>query len=106
MTLYISTVSSHPIISIVTVCVGVQVITDLELSAIETSSDAPVVIHGTYFRNWNSIQKEGLSRMNRQHVHFSPGEPGSDKVISGMRSTCQVWIYIDLSKALAGSGVS
>lgn len=40
--------------------------------------------------------------MGRQHIHFSEDFPGSKNVISGMRSSCQVAIYIDIKKALEG----
>lgn len=40
--------------------------------------------------------------MNRNHIHFAVDLPGSDKVISGMRSNCAVAIFIDVSKALEG----
>lgn len=59
--------------------------------------------------------------MNRTHIHFAPGLPKESGVISGMsseespeslcyftlvvsgmRSGAQVYIYIDLVKALAG----
>lgn len=55
------------------------------------------IVHGTYMDCWeNHIRKEGLSKMNRNHIHFAPGLPsGKDEVISGMRKTCQVYIYID-----------
>ena len=69
----------------------------------ESSADTPVVIHGTYYRNWSKIKGSGLNRMNRQHIHFSPGEPGDAKVISGMRSSCQIHIHIDVDKAIAGN---
>lgn len=60
------------------------------------------MVHGTYYRHWDQIKQQGLSRMHRRHIHFSPGLPGDDGVISGMRSSCQIYIYIDLAKALAG----
>ena len=74
----------------------------MELEEIHNSEEAPLVIHGTYGKNWFSIKEKGLSRMNRTHIHFAPGEPGQDGVISGMRSSCQLFIYIDIDKAIAG----
>ena len=66
-----------------------------------TSADKVTkVIHGTNFKAWNEIQKTGLSRMKRNHIHFAVGEPGSEGVISGMRACAQVYIYIDLHKAM------
>lgn len=39
--------------------------------------------------------------MNRLHIHFAPGLPKDYSVISGIRSNAQIYIYIDLRKALA-----
>lgn len=75
-------------------------VADLELEEITNADQFPNVIHGTYTQSWNSIKSQGLKRMGRNHIHFAPGEPGSDGVISGMRGSCDVLIYIDLQKAL------
>jgi len=58
------------------------------------------IVHGTYRGAWeNHIKNEGLSRMKRNHIHFASGLPDGDKkIISGMRSTCQIHIYIDGKK--------
>jgi RNA:NAD 2'-phosphotransferase (TPT1/KptA family) len=48
--------------------------------------------------SWDAIKSQGLSRMARQHVHFAIGEPG--EVISGMRKTCDVYLYVDVSKLI------
>jgi len=60
----------------------------------------PVCVHGTYKHLWAKILAEGLSPMSRQHVHFAKGLPGEDGVISGMRKSCEILIYLD-TKALA-----
>ncbi|XP_045605908.1 tRNA 2'-phosphotransferase 1 isoform X2 [Procambarus clarkii] len=73
---------------------------DLDLEEITTDSDLSTVVHGTYYSHWNSIKEQGLSRMKRTHIHFAPGLPGESGVISGMRSSCQILIYLDLAKAL------
>lgn len=39
--------------------------------------------------------------MNRNHIHFAPGLPKEGNVISGMRRTCQIYIFIDLNSALS-----
>ncbi|KAL5463742.1 hypothetical protein EMCRGX_G032669 [Ephydatia muelleri] len=75
---------------------------DLELTPIVDANGTPMVVHGTYRAAWNSIKLKGLSRMQRNHIHFSPGLPGESGVISGMRSSCEILIFIDLPKALAG----
>jgi len=74
---------------------------DLELTRITDHTQYPVVVHGTYYNSLDKILKKGLCRMNRNHIHFTTAEPHSNEVISGMRNTCQVLIYIDLKKALA-----
>ncbi|XP_041467596.1 tRNA 2'-phosphotransferase 1-like [Lytechinus variegatus] len=71
-----------------------------ELEPITYASRYPTVIHGTFFRHWDQIRREGLRRMNRTHIHFAQGEPGADGVISGMRKSCQIMIFIDLHAAM------
>ncbi|KAK3587805.1 hypothetical protein CHS0354_042767 [Potamilus streckersoni] len=73
---------------------------DLELTPITSADQVLMVLHGTYYDAWNSIKKQGLCRFKRNHIHFAAGEPGENGVISGMRSSCEVLIYIDLEKAL------
>uniref|UniRef100_A0A7S4PSX8 2'-phosphotransferase n=1 Tax=Alexandrium monilatum TaxID=311494 RepID=A0A7S4PSX8_9DINO len=67
-----------------------------------------VCVHGTYKRHLQSILQKGLlaggGMSNRNHVHFAPFEPGDGRVISGMRTSCEVAIYVDLRRAL-GDGV-
>ncbi|KAK3093537.1 hypothetical protein FSP39_016979 [Pinctada imbricata] len=72
----------------------------LELTPVLDHKEIPVVVHGTYLQTWNIIKKEGLSRMNRNHIHFAPGEPQDNGVISGMRASCEVMIFIDAQKSL------
>lgn len=38
--------------------------------------------------------------MARNHIHFAVGYPGDTEVISGMRKTCDVYIEIDIVKAI------
>lgn len=60
----------------------------------------PVCVHGTTIQAWHLIKRNGLSRMSRQHIHMATGVPGDKQVISGMRTTSQIIIYIDMSKAI------
>nr|CAD7437964.1 unnamed protein product [Timema bartmani] len=83
------------------VVITLKKITNLDLTPIIDERDFPVIIHGTHWQHWDQIRTEGLSRMNRLHIHFSPGEPSDSQVISGMRQSCQIYIYIDVRKALA-----
>lgn len=62
------------------------------------------IIHGTSYKNWSSIKINGLSRMNRNHIHFAIGLPTDKQVISGMRSTCELYIYINVRSVLS-SGI-
>lgn len=45
--------------------------------------------------------KGGLNKMARNHVHLAIGLP-KDGVISGMRSSCQVVIELNMVKAIHG----
>ena len=69
-----------------------QLLTTDELAAI------PTIVHGTYEDAWNVIQKKGLSKMGRTHIHCAAGLPGEDGVISGMRKSSQIYIYINSTK--------
>ncbi|XP_046902021.1 tRNA 2'-phosphotransferase 1 [Hypomesus transpacificus] len=72
---------------------------DLELRPVQAgSSDCPVEgVHRSYLCHWTSIRTQGLSRMNRTHIHLClPGEEDS-----GKRDVCDLAIYINVPKALA-----
>eukprot|EP01063_Lacrimia_lanifica_P038553 TRINITY_DN822_c0_g1_i1.p2 TRINITY_DN822_c0_g1~~TRINITY_DN822_c0_g1_i1.p2 ORF type:complete len:208 (+),score=90.02 TRINITY_DN822_c0_g1_i1:87-710(+) len=80
---------------------GLGLAEDKVMKEITDVAQAPVAVHGTYKKAWPIIQKEGLSKMARQHVHFAKGLPGDNGVISGMRTTAEVLIYLDVEKCLA-----
>jgi 2'-phosphotransferase len=80
-------------------------VADLETTPINSISDIPtgIAVHGTTLKAWKSIAKEGLSKMTRNHIHLAQGLAGPDSsVISGMRKSSQVLVYIDVKKALEG----
>ncbi|KAI1315166.1 tRNA 2'-phosphotransferase 1 [Mortierella claussenii] len=79
---------------------SIKAVADLGLEEIRDASLIPVVIHGTMFSKWQLISTQGLSKMNRNHVHMAVGFPGANGVISGMRNACNLYIYIDTAKAL------
>ena len=62
----------------------------------------PVIVHGTYYDAWKQIQTSGgLSRMGRTHIHCAAGLPGDNGVISGMRKSSQVYIYLNGTQCAA-----
>lgn len=70
------------------------------LKPILSADEVSVCVHGTYRKNIDSILQSGLKRMARLHVHFSSGLPSDGEVISGMRRSANILIYLDVSKAL------
>jgi 2'-phosphotransferase len=74
----------------------------IEMEPILSAKEYPTIIHGTNDQAWKSISMDpkGLRKMSRNHIHFATGLIGEDGVISGMRFTCTVYIYVDLGKAL------
>ncbi|KAG9126135.1 hypothetical protein FRC07_004742 [Ceratobasidium sp. 392] len=74
---------------------------DLELKPVVTPSEVPCAVHGTSFKAWENIKSQGLSRMQRNHIHLASGRPGGSGVISGMRNSSQVLIFIDMQAAMA-----
>lgn len=73
---------------------------DVEMKQIINSSEIPTLIHGTTLKAWHTIKNEGLNKMNRKHVHLAVGLLGENGVFSGMRNSCEVYIYIDSEKAI------
>merc|ERR1712228_332356 len=64
-------------------------------------------VHGTYLRHWPSILRRGLlagglsGQSRRKHVHFiSTDVVDGGGIISGLRSNCEVAIYVDLPRAI------
>ncbi|KAJ5066396.1 putative phosphotransferase [Anaeramoeba ignava] len=73
---------------------------DLSLTKITKENLPQCAVHGTNRKNWNIIKNQGLSKMKRNHIHFAPKEPGKGQVISGMRTSSEIMIFVDLEKAL------
>jgi len=81
---------------------------DQLLVPLSLSSQLPAkCVHGTYTKHWNSILSKGLlagglggDKKQRNHIHFAPYDYSDKRVISGMRASCDLAIYLDLRKAL------
>ena len=65
----------------------------------------PCIVHGTYPEPWKSIQQQGQSKRTRQHIHCASGLPNHDGVISGMRKSASIHIYINAKKC-ADDGIA
>lgn len=82
------------------------------LSPINAQNMPEMAVHGTTRANWTLIAATGgLKPMSRNHVHFASGLPAGFKtnavegsveapVISGMRSSSAILMYLDVTKAL------
>ncbi|KAG1898567.1 KptA family-domain-containing protein [Suillus fuscotomentosus] len=71
----------------------------LDMQPITSALDVPMAVHGTTLSAWELIATQGLSKMKRNHIHLAQGIPG-DNVMSGMRNSSQILIFVDLQKAL------
>lgn len=60
------------------------------------------LIHGTNKKGLSLILQSGyISKMQRNHIHLSPGVVGQDdNVISGMRKNSPILIYLDTTKLI------
>ncbi|ODV58229.1 tRNA 2'-phosphotransferase [Ascoidea rubescens DSM 1968] len=61
------------------------------------------IIHGTFKSKWPLIKESGgLKKMNRNHIHLTTNLPNSENnfVISGMKTSSNVFIYINIKKCL------
>ncbi len=54
------------------------------------------VVHSTFLKNLDLIKKNGLCKMKRNHIHFAK----TKNVSSGIRKNAEVYIYIDVAKAM------
>ena len=88
---------------------SMKVVQDEQLLRKLHASDADLpgcCVHGTYMRHFASIIDKGLiaggsSGSNfRNHVHFAPFAPGDKRVISGMRASCEIAIWVNIREAL------
>lgn len=78
--------------------IGENIDDDSALTKITTA--LPLCVHGTNNDAWKDIQNTGLSPMNRKHVHLATGLATDTTVVSGMRKSANVIIYIDMKKAM------
>lgn len=69
-----------------------------QLEPVTHWTQAQFVIHGTRRKNLTSILANGLSRKNRQHIHFAVGETRDVK--SGMPNYCDTVVEVDVEKAM------
>ncbi|XP_016978832.1 tRNA 2'-phosphotransferase 1 [Drosophila rhopaloa] len=70
------------------------------LDRITHIGQVPLAVHGTYYRHWDAIKRQGLSRMKRNHVHFASSDD-TTCTLSGFRNDCQILIYLNVDKILA-----
>jgi len=71
------------------------------LTSEDLSNDELIIVHGTTRRAWEDyIRVEGLRRMKRNHIHFATGLPNGQEstVISGMRSSSEIYIFVNGKK--------
>jgi 2'-phosphotransferase len=73
---------------------------DALMDRITHPDQIPLCIHGTYEGAWDSIEKIGLNRMQRNNIHMSPGLPDDPEVRSGIRTSTEVLIYINVPEAM------
>lgn len=70
------------------------------LERLERADQIPICVHGTYEKHLPSIMRQGLNKMSRLHVHFSSKLFGSKDIISGMRASSEIFIHIDVERAM------
>ncbi|CAG5084512.1 Oidioi.mRNA.OKI2018_I69.PAR.g10659.t1.cds [Oikopleura dioica] len=68
--------------------------------SLKMAAEYPVCVHGTWWKAWEDMKKKGISRLGRNPIHFCSGMIGRGGVIPGIRSNCEVLVYIDLQRAI------
>ena len=71
---------------------------DLDMAQVDPA-EVPLAVHGTFHEHWPKIQTDGLAPMGRNYIHLARGLPGEPGVISGMRDSCNLLIWVDIRMA-------
>ena len=71
-----------------------------EALTLETAPE--VAVHGSYVEHVHAILEQGLSRNGRHHVHLAKGLLGEKGVVSGMRRNAELFVWVDVHKAIKG----
>lgn len=60
------------------------------------------IIHGTTYQAYRQIKQAGLNKMSRTHIHFAITDDfvKGNQQQSGIRSNCQVMLYVDMDSAM------
>ena len=66
----------------------------------ELGINPETVVHGSYNSCLKSIKERGLSKMGRTHIHLGMNVPESGVVISGMRKSCEVILFVNILEAI------
>ncbi len=72
---------------------------DMKYTLITDPSKYPVVVHGTYSKNIDSIMRYGLHRRSRNEIHFTT-VLDTRKNLSGFRDNADTLIHIDMEAAM------
>ncbi|KAF4664703.1 tRNA 2'-phosphotransferase 1 [Perkinsus chesapeaki] len=60
----------------------------------------PLLVHGTYFSHWKAILASGgLKPMSRQHIHLVDASETLTGVVSGLRKSAEIYVYVDAKRA-------
>ena len=75
------------------------------LVPITNADELPICVHGTRYYShgrkvYENIMHYGLDARGRNHIHFMPRAIESSGVISGMRQSSEVAIYVDVRRAM------
>ncbi|CDR36302.1 CYFA0S01e00320g1_1 [Cyberlindnera fabianii] len=78
---------------------SLKTVSDETLTLLKPDEYPEMLIHGTTPKNLELILKsKGLSRMSRNHIHFTSILKNQGEAVSGLRNFTNVLIYLDVDK--------
>lgn len=81
-----------------------EVAAQIKQEELLTKLDEPLdlIVHGTTYQAYKEIKTSGLKKMGRAHIHFAISDDGikGNQEQSGIRSNCEVLIYVDMKQAM------